>query len=86
MSYHAKNGTWYPCYRFNRSGQSVRVEDEHEDVALDGDWFDTPPSEESEPMARDAADDRTDDVDTMLAEESRATSGATFRNKKKRRG
>ena len=57
----------YPCYRFPRSGDPRRVENEEEDRALVGEWFDHPPTE-------DEVDDRfpesDDPVDAMVEEEN----------------
>ena len=56
----------YPCYRHNREGQSVRVENEQDDRNLKGEWFDHLNIEKDETDSR-FADDQ--DVDRMLEEE-----------------
>jgi len=56
----------YPCYRYSREGQAVRVENEQEDRALKGEWFDHLNIEKDETDSR-FADDQ--DVDRMLEEE-----------------
>ena len=56
----------YPTYRYSRGGASVRVENEQEDRALKGEWFDHPPTEKD-------IDDRftnvPDPIDEMISEE-----------------
>jgi hypothetical protein len=56
----------YPCYRHNREGQSVFVENEADDRALKGEWFDHLNVQQDERDER-FADDQ--DVDRMLDEE-----------------
>ena len=67
----------YPTYRYNRAGQSVRVEDEQADRDLVGDWFDHLVIAEDELDLRFVDDD---DVDKMLEEET-----ANDKSKKKSR-
>jgi len=57
----------YPTYRFPRSGNPVRVEDEQADRALIGEWFDHPPTEEEEDTR---FPESGDPVDAMLDEEN----------------
>lgn len=61
----------YPTYRFNRAGSQVRVENAEEDRALQGEWFDHPPTDESIAVVLD--DDVMDDVDAMIEEETKAS-------------
>jgi len=56
----------YPCYRYSREGQAVRVENEADDRALKGEWFDHLNVEKDDRDER-FADDQ--DVDRMLDEE-----------------
>lgn len=71
----------YPTYRFNKEGAQVRVENEIEDRALDGEWFDHPPTREE---VDDRFADDIDDTDAMLADEDADESGTTKKKKKGR--
>jgi hypothetical protein len=70
-AHQGSNGVWYPCYRY-QAHTSVRVESEREDRALQGVWFDHPPTSDEHEDVRASwmtTSDR-DDVDVMLSEEA----------------
>lgn len=85
----------YPTYRFNKSGSQLRVENEEEDRALAGEWFDHPPTEDEADTRFPVSTrvDETDEVDAMLAEEessegdeeNESEDGTPRRKKKKKK-
>jgi hypothetical protein len=78
------NGTWYPTWRFNRAGESVRVESEAEDQKLKGEWFSSPVIGEDDEDDRFAGD--RDEVDAMIDEEEKKKKKKMTRARKGGRG